>query len=196
MNDAIRTATESFSDKKIQYTNIDVAFQGHRFCEPGSTSWDNANNNDAVWIWNQPTKWWISITKGGETKQYERGPGTLIETSPPKDLFNSLIGHQDGQVTKDGEYTVVNYKDPKDANNKMTIKTKAKDAPGVLNGSKSRTLHPTQSGHKAMGDAIVQRLKQVMQGSTGPIVLPSPPQQPGCPSGCTCSSPGAVPLCF
>ena len=188
MNDAIRTATESFNDKKIQYVNIDPAFQGHRFCEPGSTSWDQFNNNNNVWIWNQPTRIIITITKDGDVKQYETGEGVIIETPPPKDIFNSLIGHRDGPVTKDGEYSVINFKDPNMPNTKMTFKIKAKDAVSVLNGSKSRTLHPTEPGHKAMGDIVVQRLKQVLQESTDPVILQKP-----CPTDCTCN--GIVPLC-
>jgi hypothetical protein len=34
MNDAIRTSTQRFNDTKIQYVNIDPAYNNHRFCEP------------------------------------------------------------------------------------------------------------------------------------------------------------------
>jgi hypothetical protein len=188
MNDAIRTATESFKDEKIQYVDFDPAFQGHRFCEPGSTDLDQFNNNNNLWIWNQPTRFLITITQGTEVKEYNRGEGVLIQTFPPKDLYDTLIAHQDGPVTQDGDYKTAYYRDPTNPSTKMTIKVKTKNGVDVLNGSKSRTLHPTQPGHTAMGDIIVERLKQVMQGSTGPVVLP-----PLCPSGCTCN--GAVPLC-
>ena len=40
VNQAIKSATESFNDPKIQYIDIDPAFQDHRFCEPGHSYWD------------------------------------------------------------------------------------------------------------------------------------------------------------
>lgn len=188
MNDAIRVATDSFKDDKIQYIDIDPAFQNHRFCEPGMDDKDQFNNNNNVWIWNEPLRIWITITQGTQVKEYLRGEGVVMQTFPPQDLYESLIGHQEGQATQDGEYTIVNYRDAKTPDTKMTIKFKTMDRVGPLNGSKARTLHPTELGHKAMGEIIIQRLKQVMQGSKDPAILPRL-----CLSGCTCN--GAVPLC-
>lgn len=191
MNQAIQSATDSFQDDKIRFINIDPAFQDHRFCEPGMSSWDQFNNNDKVWIWNEPLRLSVTITKDGETNEYWKGDSLIaVDAVSPGDVYDHLIQHQDGAATTDAEYTVVNYKDPQNTDTRMTIRFLTKDKAGVLNGSKARTLHPTESGHKSMGNIIVQRLKQMMQNSEAPVIVGPP-----CPSGCTCSGPGAVPAC-
>lgn len=188
MNDAIRFATDSFGDDKIQYVNIDAAFQDHRFCEPGSSKKDNYNWNNNVWIWNNPLRWGITITEDTQVSEYQVDDDAFRQNPAHQDLYESLIDHQDGPATTEGEYTVVNYRDPENSKTKMTIKFKTGGDVGVLNGSRSRTLHPTQVGHNQMGEMIVERLKQVMQGSQNPATVPTL-----CPSGCTCD--GIVPVC-
>jgi ribosomal protein L21E len=68
MNSAIRRAVESFNDDKIQYIDINPAFEGHRFCEPGQTKLDQYNWGNKVHFWNQPAKWFTTVTNGDKVK--------------------------------------------------------------------------------------------------------------------------------
>lgn len=155
MNTAIREATESFDDRKILFIDIDPAFDGHRFCGAGDSIWDQLNYSDKVWIWNNPAKWWPTITMGKEVTEYKSEP-------PPRTLFNQLYQYGHGPPKSEGEYSTVTFTDPEHPEVKMEWKGKPADEINVANGgSIARTLHPTQLGHKAIGDLIVEKLKQI-----------------------------------
>lgn len=90
-----------------------------------------------------------------------------MQTFLPKELYIGLIGHQEDPDRQEGEDTIINsyYRDVKTPNMNMTIKWQTDDKAGVLNGSKLHTLHPAETGHKAVREIIVERLKQVTEGS-------------------------------
>lgn len=53
MNRAIREAAESFNDPKIQYIDINPAFNDHRFCEKGHSMWDQLNWSNKAHLWSK-----------------------------------------------------------------------------------------------------------------------------------------------
>ncbi|ORY01740.1 SGNH hydrolase-type esterase domain-containing protein [Clohesyomyces aquaticus] len=191
MNRNIREATEVFQDSKIQYIDINPAFNNHRFCEPGSTKQDQFNWGDAVHIWNSPGKWWITIKKGNDEKMYDM----LAENAemPPWDEVEKMMNHPDGDVIQVADVISQKYRDPDDPNHSMMWGGSLNDFKALGGnsggGSVSRTLHPTQSGHEAMGIAIVERLKRDF--GSGPTPQPWGPGN--CPADCDCSS--GTPAC-
>ncbi|KAH9864340.1 hypothetical protein J1614_010274 [Plenodomus biglobosus] len=188
MNTAIREAVEGYNDDKIQYIDINPAFQGHRFCEPGHGRLAQFNWGDDVWLWNSPGRW-VTIKNGDDTATYDTIDGTL----PPADVVNALLDHPVDSPRQEDSCYVQTYQDPE--NSETTMEWKACTQDYVLAGSNgggsiARTLHPTQSGHAAMGDIIIQILEQYY-GRTDDttVILPTP----NCPFGCDCS--GIVPVC-
>ncbi|KAF1949770.1 hypothetical protein CC80DRAFT_252726 [Byssothecium circinans] len=156
MNRNIREAVEVFQDSKIQYIDINTAFDKHRFCEPGSTKGDQFNWNNNVWIWSSPGIWWITIKKGNDEKMYDM----LAENAemPPWDEVEKMLDHPDGEANQVGDIISRTYRDPGDPSHSMMWGGSLKDFEAVgSSGSGSgggcgivaRTLHPTKSGHEA-----------------------------------------------
>lgn len=55
-------SSDQFKDK-VRYIDLDSAFQGHRFCEPGASHADQLNtdtNFDKVYLWNLNYPWQVS----------------------------------------------------------------------------------------------------------------------------------------
>ena len=184
---------DSFGDPKIQYLDINPVFQGHRFCEPGHTFADQLNGSKNVYLWNSPARQFVAIRNGADTKVYEAGSDASDTThppSPPTDELSYLLDYPEGEPQLvDGAWVTV-YRDPKDASHSMEIRVTPEDysdaSSGGSNGYIARSLHPTQEGHKAMGDIISQRLAQIYgRTNDNTIALPSP-----CPLGCTCFKSG------
>ncbi|KAF2853278.1 SGNH hydrolase [Plenodomus tracheiphilus IPT5] len=178
MNVAIRDAVEGYNDVKLQYIDINSAMKGHRFCEPGHSRQAQFNSGDDVWLWNSPGRWY-TIKAGDETTTYDTVGGDF----PPEDVFGALLDHPIGSPKEVDGCSVQTYQNPENPDTTMEWKACPQDY--VLAGSAgrpasvSRTLHPTQSGHKGMGDIVIQRLKEYY----GRI----------CPSGCSCV--GTVKAC-
>jgi hypothetical protein len=188
MNGAIRKAAESFNDPKIQYIDIDPAFQGHRFCEEGHTDSDQFNWGSRVYFWQQPTKWAVIIKNGGTVTTYDPANGSY----PPANILEKLIDHRVGQAKQDGTIFTLTFRNPDIPD--LTMEWQANSQDFAQSGSgggglRARTLHPTQDGHREFGNIIVERLKQIYGRTTNPtIILPQ-----SCPAGCECT--GFVPRC-
>ncbi|KAF1834014.1 hypothetical protein BDW02DRAFT_647904 [Decorospora gaudefroyi] len=182
INGAIKRAVDRFGDPKIQYLDINPAFNDHRFCEPGHTFADQLNGSKKVWLWNSPARQFVAIRNGSDTKVYEAGfdpSDTTHPPPPPTDEFSYLLDYPEGepQLVNDRWLTV--YRDPKDAYHSMELRGVPEDYSDASSGSNgyiARTLHPTQDGHKAMGDIISQHLTLIYR----------------CPSGCTCFASGFI----
>lgn len=182
MNRAIREAAESFNDHRIQYVDVDPGFQGHRFCEPGDIQETQFNKNSKVWFWNQPTKWYVTIFDGDKSTTYD-------DDKAPSDILLKLIGFP-VKTEKLGDEDVYVFHNPDFPQLTMEFRARVDGSDlDTQNGGKiARTLHPTQDGHKAMGD-IVSKWLAIYHGRTsGPIQLPG-----SCPAGCKCN--GIVPVC-
>ena len=201
MNLAIRSSVEQYNDPKIQYIDINPALEGHRFCEPGHSWWAQFNNYGSnVHIWNNPARLFVTIHDGDSASEYEKSddPGA---PGPPEDIVEKLRGYPEGETVQQDQYTVLTFRDP--ANPGLWMEWKVEPQPlgsgsGNTNGRIARTLHPTQEGHKEMGDLIVEALKKNYRTDvTSPV--PTAPAEPSsttstpCPAGCTCNGP--VPLC-
>lgn len=52
LNDAIKKAVDKHKDKGVKFIDIDVALEGHRFCEEGIKEPDQ--DNDKLWLWHYP----------------------------------------------------------------------------------------------------------------------------------------------
>jgi hypothetical protein len=82
--------------------------------------------------------------------------------------FNDLFVHPEGEPKQDGNSYLQTYRDP--ANPDLSMNITSTHEPVVLPGGSgnkdgyiARTLHPTVYGHKAIGDIIVNRLKEVFK---------------------------------
>ncbi|OAL45455.1 SGNH hydrolase [Pyrenochaeta sp. DS3sAY3a] len=189
INGDIKRAVESFNDPKIQWIDINPAFDGHRFCEPGHTDWDQHNTGDKVWIWNAPGRWSVTVWNGKETHSYDSATDKL-----PQDLIDKVIDHPDGPPERFPDTFIQGFQNPAFPDLRVEYKLNKIDpspdtqGPELLgsggSGSKFRTLHPRQQGHSAMADKIIKRL-QTYYGTVG---APGP-----CPAGCDCSA--GVPRC-
>ncbi|OCK74994.1 SGNH hydrolase [Lepidopterella palustris CBS 459.81] len=188
VNRAIREAAESFKDPKIQYIDINPAFNDHRFCEEGHSKLAQFNWNNDVHIWNSPGRWFITIKNGDDIKTYDMAaePAQL----PPAEDVENLIDHPDDKPRQEGDDFILTFRDPENPEHTMEWKANPQDY-GTLNGGASiaRTLHPTEDGHRDMGGIIVERLKRDFKEATAPD--PYPPVD--CPSGCDCIA--GVPRC-
>jgi hypothetical protein len=159
MNHAIRQAVESFDDDRIQYVDIDPAFQGHRFCEKGHSKLDQYNWGNKVYFWNNPAKWITIIRNGKEETTYDPLNGAL----PPQDIIDKLKDHVDGIPRMERDSFVLTWNNPAYPDFVMEWKGVIKDfeASGSDGGGLvARTLHPTEDGHREMGNIIVQQLKR------------------------------------
>ncbi|KAH7088317.1 SGNH hydrolase-type esterase domain-containing protein [Paraphoma chrysanthemicola] len=159
MNTAIRRAVESFDDDKIQFIDIDPGFEGHRFCEPGHRKREQYNWNDEVHIWNQPMKWTTTVINGDDVKTYDPLNGIL----PPPDIMDKLDDAVDGVPRQEGEYYILTWRNPKYLELSMEWKIRPRDfyAEGSdAGGSIARTLHPTETGHRDMGNIVIQHLQR------------------------------------
>ena len=204
MNLAIRSSVEQHNDPKIQYIDINPALHGHRFCEPGHSWWSQLNYGSKVHIWNNPARLAVTIHDGDQVTTYESSddPGA---PGPPEDIVEKLRGYPEGEAVQQDQYTILTFHDP--TNPSLWMEWKVEPQPldggsGSTDGRIARTLHPTQDGHKEMGDLIVEALKKNYRpdGSGPPPTTPPKPPQPettvpgfNCPSGCTCNA--GVPLC-
>jgi hypothetical protein len=159
MNSAIRRAVESFNDDKIQYIDINPAFEGHRFCEPGQTKLDPYNWGNKVHFWNQPAKWFTTVTNGDEVKTYDPVNGSY----PPQDIIDKLADAVDGIPRQEGEYYILTWRNPKYLELSMEWKVRPQDYNADsddLGGLRARTLHPTEDGHRDMGNIVIQHLQR------------------------------------
>lgn len=190
MNRAIREAAESFNDPKIQYIDINPAFNDHRFCEKGHSMWDQLNWSNKVHLWNNPAKWWVTIKKGNEVKTYDMA--AVPAQVPPVEDVEKLIDHPEDKPREEGDNVILTFRNPENPDYSMEWKANPKDfAPPGSNpgGTIARTLHPTEDGHRDMGGIIVERVKQDFKNQNAS--LPTPPEN--CPFGCDCVA--GVPRC-
>ncbi|KAI4952425.1 hypothetical protein J4E91_002895 [Alternaria rosae] len=202
VNLAIRSSVEQYNDPKIQYIDINPALEGHRFCEPGHSWWSQLNYGSNVHIWNNPARLVVTIHDGDAATTYESSDDPGVP-GPPEDVVEKLRGYPEGEAVQQDQYTVLTFRDP--ANPGLWMEWKVEPQPldggsGSKDGRIARTLHPTQDGHKDMGDLIVEALKKNYRpDGTSPEPSPAAPAEPSsttstpCPAGCTCNGP--VPLC-
>jgi hypothetical protein len=186
MNTAIRQAVDIYDDPKIRYIDMDPAFQGHRFCEPGHNRTSQFNwNTENVHLWNSPAQWIVTITDENENTRTTYAD----HLSAPVEVVDKLIDYQEEEVKQgdDREYTLT-FRNPEHPELFMewmqVIPLDSDDTGGLI----ARTLHPTQLGHKNIGNIVAQVLKMHYHPSDDQTV-----DLGNCPSGCTCA--GAVPLC-
>ena len=159
MNGAIRQAAESFNDDKIQYIDINPALEGHRFCEKGHTRMQQYNWDQEVHLWNSPAKWTTTITNGNEVKTYDPDNGVL----PPQDIIDKLNSFVDGVPRQEGEFFILTWRSHDYPDLVMEWKVRPQDfdeSGSDTSGKKARTLHPTEDGHREMGNIIVQQLQR------------------------------------
>ncbi|KAF2828722.1 SGNH hydrolase [Ophiobolus disseminans] len=182
MNQALRLAAEHYNDPKIQYIDIDTAFHQHRFCEPGDDYRDQLNYGDKVYIWNNPAKMSITVKNENDVKTYESN----TETPPPQDIVDKLKYHEEGKRRIESDQWIANFRDPQHPELTMEWKYPVGELGPYGSESKDgligRTLHPTQEGHRDVGNLIVQRLRQIYGRTDGRGILLSFL----CPLGCTC----------
>jgi len=204
VNLAIRSSVEQYNDPKIQYIDINPALEGHRFCEPGHSWWSQFNYGSKVHIWNNPARLAVTIHDGDQATTYESSDDSGVP-GPPEDIVEKLRGYPEGEAVQQDQYTILTFRDP--ANPGLWMEWKVEPQPldggsGSKDGRIARTLHPTQDGHKEMGNLIVEALKKNYRpdgSGPEPPSQPKPPQPettvPGfnCPAGCTCNA--GVPLC-
>ncbi|KAF2028051.1 hypothetical protein EK21DRAFT_102129 [Setomelanomma holmii] len=176
-------AAEGFNDPKIQYVDVDPAFEGHRFCEQGDRYRDQINWGSKVYIWNSPARWWVKVTQRGQSVTYDTSAGDY----PPDDIVDKLIPHREGLPRDEGEYAIVTFRDPSEPDVSMETRVRPDD-PDLANGGGSiaRTLRPTELGHKEMGFITVEMLKRHYEQAVGPIILPPPVPKCQPIPGCEC----------
>lgn len=160
MNNAIKQAVESFGDDKIQYVDIDPAFEGHRFCEKGHSRMSQYNWTRNVYLWNNPMKWATVIRDGDEEKTYDILNGEL----PPQDIIDKLNTFEDGVPRQEGDTFILTWRNVIDYPELvMEWRVRPQDfaeSGSDLGGLKARTLHPTQDGHREMGNIIIRQLER------------------------------------
>ncbi|KAH8726885.1 SGNH hydrolase-type esterase domain-containing protein [Phaeosphaeriaceae sp. PMI808] len=156
MNRAIRQAVESFNDEKIQYVDINPAFEGHRFCEKGHSKLDQYNWGSVVYFWNQPAKLFITIKDGAGKKTYNISNGDL----PPQEMVDRLKTLQSGEPRQEGDTVILPWTNQDHPELSMEWRHNIQDvAASSTEGSLSRTLHPKE-GHQETGNIIIQQLKK------------------------------------
>lgn len=69
VNKILARVADDVDDPRVKYIDINAAFNGHRFCEDGS-SWRADYRNPDVWLWNANPPPWNHHT--GLTRQMTR----------------------------------------------------------------------------------------------------------------------------
>ena len=133
VNNLYKTTAQSDKYKsKVRYIDVDSAFSGHRFCEPGATHKDQLNtdtNFAGVYLWNLNWPWQVS-GQGAPSPAAAQGNVTAQQA---EDAFN-------GQpVTA------------------WSASGGAGNEPG--NGWRLRPFHPRYTGYTAIKNAIFAQLK-------------------------------------
>jgi hypothetical protein len=92
-------------------------------------------------------------------------------TQEPKGECRREIGKVRDRLTGGNmELTIVNSRDPTNPDISMEWKARNQESKvGLSNGGGliARRLHPTQDGHRAMGDIVVKRLEQIYKNIKG-----------------------------
>ncbi|KAL1607895.1 hypothetical protein SLS60_002833 [Paraconiothyrium brasiliense] len=114
VNQGIREAAESFGDAKIQYVDINPAFDNHRFCEDGHGLQDQLNfiDNGKVWIWNRPIPTFATLKKGSGSTVFKLWEDTDDNNNFPQPdaeinelLSDTDVGDNDISVVDAGDGT-------------------------------------------------------------------------------------------
>ena len=161
-----KTVASNFADK-ARYIDIDAAFSGHRFCEPGATHDDQFNKDtsfDDVYLWNLNPPWDVA----DEDPPAGQDPNNLT-AQEAEDLF-------DGQGVTAWTGGSGRSNDPS-------------------NGWHFRPFHPRTTGYTAIKNAILAQLKtdglpKAGSGSSPtptPSTSPSPSSTPQAYAPGTCS---------
>lgn len=130
---------------------------------------------------------------GDDEKTYD----ATVEGSepPPSDDYFKLIDHPEGDPKEEGDDIVMTFRNPDAKDLYMEIRANKNsygtDPKGVdmmggfpsPDGSRARTTHPTEEGHKDVGKIVVDELAKRFKVTAS------------CPSECTCDHPGGTPLC-
>lgn len=85
-NRVIQQVTSSFADQHVGYVSITEGFDGHRFCEPDHTDYDEYYSGD-VWYWNLSVP---PLVEGGNDTAVPKG------TDEPLFDFSNLGNSTDG----------------------------------------------------------------------------------------------------
>lgn len=164
MNRAIREATESFNDDKIQYIDIDPALEGHRFCEKGDNRTTQYNWGNKVYLWNNPAKWITTIKNGNQEKTYDIDNGEL----PPQDIIDKLnTDFVDGVPRQEGDFYILTWRSATYPDIVMEWKVRPQDFAVANGGRIARTLHPTELGHREIGNIVVRQLERHYNRGSG-----------------------------
>ena len=135
VNDLYKTTVNSDKYKdKVRYIDIDSAFSGHRFCEPGSNYNEQINtdtNFDKVYLWNLNYPWQIT------------GQG-----APSAAAASGNVSAQEAQAAfAGGGVTAWSGSGSGNGGNKPD------------NGWRLRPFHPRYTGYTAIKNAILAQLK-------------------------------------
>ena len=151
----ITTIQTQFADK-VRFIDLDVGFQGHRFCEVGATHNDQFNtdtNFNGVWLWNLNWPWQVADVP----------PPPGVDADEPN--LNATIGlFPDG-----GGVTAWSGSGSGDNGNVPSA------------GWRLRPFHPRYSGYTSIKNAILAQLKTdglpkapAPASSTTPAPTPTP----------------------
>lgn len=138
--------------KQVRYIDLDSKFSGHRFCEPGQTSYDQRNTDtqfESVYFWNLN----YFTGQGVSDAAVQYGSTSL---SPQE--VQSVWGNGEGVTAWSGS---------------------GGDGNKVANGWRMRPFHPRFSGYTRIKDAIYAQLQVdgLPPQPTAPQPTGLPPQQ-------------------
>lgn len=162
MNDQIRAVADSFKDPKVHYVSITERFNGHRFCEAGSSSRENRYGSDNIWFWNVSPRdvfWHRDVVFDSTLDNTIRGltaPVGTVAGSPDQAKQEEADRAWVGAYNTDPpSNSSLHYFDWRDLLN-FDIDVSALSSPtqGGTAAWQLRPFHPTEPGHQAIKEAI------------------------------------------
>lgn len=128
-----------------------------------------------VWIWNQPTKYWLQLKKGDEElfSWDARGDNNPEPPESTQDLNGFDQYNADDNEQNGDEITAKLYN--KDKPDQVLLVTFSPNTEVNVGDSVARTLHPTNNGHASMGVLIEGVLKGIDWPPPNQDLPPLPP---------------------
>lgn len=165
VNSEIKAAVDSLKNPKVHYVSITEGFDHRRFCEPGSSSYENRYGSDNVWIWNVSPRdvFWHEDKTAAVTNGVIGSLGAVGTTLSGTQLGS---GDKDKQKEADKAWNAAyNTKNPSKAsleyfnwddllNFDKSANELTSPSQGGGPGWQLRPFHPMQFGHQAIKDAI------------------------------------------
>ncbi|KAI4651191.1 uncharacterized protein J4E79_009390 [Alternaria viburni] len=186
LNKAIEDAVKgSFHPERTTFVDTDQHLEGHRFCQPGHTLYDQYFG-DNVYLWNMSPSG-IFSWQGEMVGGIDDGDGNAEEGRQPTQAeFEHWL--ETGRFTDDPREIEFNLTAALHSGNDVTVA----DDPDNLQwldmigpyqqnypGLTLRPFHPTESGYREMAKAIMAKVKEKLEIDYPPKPAPAPtPSKP------------------